>query len=301
MIVALTPNLCMDRVLHLDRPMTPHSLHRVTQMHEYAGGKGVNLARVVRALGGEVLLAGFLGGFNGLKFRHLMQQEGLEGVFAEVQGETRECQILLDGSDHPTEVYEKGPEVQVQDWQNLLDKLPRGRLAICGSFPPGNLLDHFLALLHHLPEKPVVDTSGPALSTALAVGVRLCKPNQHELSGILGKEIHTVPEAFEAALGLYQRHKTPILLTLGEKGAALVTDQVHHVHSPEVEAKNPIGAGDSLLGAYLWATEQGYGPEDALRWGVAAGAESARKGGTAFVTRAGITELYQQTRLLQAF
>ncbi|GGJ28861.1 1-phosphofructokinase family hexose kinase [Deinococcus roseus] len=299
MIIALTPNPCIDRVLHLDRKMTPHSLHRVTESFEYAGGKGVNLARVVRVLGGEVLLAGFLGGFNGLKFRHLMQQEGLDGVFLELQGETRECQILLDGSDQPTEVNEKGLTVGKADWQKLLTKLPAGKLAICGSLPPGDSLEHFGAILSSLPSKPVVDTSGKALDLALSAGVLLCKPNGHELAAIAGAPISTMTEAFEAASELYQTFNTPILLTLGAQGAALVTETVQHVQAPKVKVKNPIGAGDSLLGAYLWATEQGYAPEHALRWGVAAGAECARKGGTAFVTREGITELYQQTQNLQ--
>lgn len=299
MIIALTPNSCIDRVLHLDRKVTPNSLHRVNHAVEYAGGKGVNLARVVRALGGEVLLAGFLGGFNGLKFRHLMQQEGLEGMFLELPGETRECQILLDGSDQPTEINEKGLTVNHQDWQTLLDKLPAGKLAICGSLPPGNTLDHFQDLLKGLPVKPVVDTSGPALTSAISQGVLLCKPNEHELAGIVGQQLNSMEEAFEAASQLYQTHQTPILLTLGAQGAALVNEKVHHVRSPSIKVKNPIGAGDSLLGAYLWATDQGYAPEEALRWGVAAGAECARKGGPAFVTREGVTELYQQTRSLQ--
>jgi tagatose 6-phosphate kinase len=96
-IVAFTPNLALGRTLELDRHLTPEKLHRVRVTHEAAGGGGVNLARVVKALGGEVIVAGFLAGWNGQKFRQLLSNESLPGIFQEVEGETRECHILLDG------------------------------------------------------------------------------------------------------------------------------------------------------------------------------------------------------------
>src|SRR5919109_3810225 len=104
-IVAFTPNLSLGRTLELDRRLTPQKLHRVRVTHEAAGGGGVNLARVVKALGGEAIVAGFLAGWNGKKFRRLLSSEGLSGIFQEVEGETRECHILLDGRPYPTEVY----------------------------------------------------------------------------------------------------------------------------------------------------------------------------------------------------
>ncbi|HXK40047.1 MAG TPA: PfkB family carbohydrate kinase, partial [Candidatus Paceibacterota bacterium] len=95
-IVAFTPNLALGRTLELDRQLTPEKLHRVRVTHEATGGGGVNLARVVKALGGEVIVAGFLAGWNGQKFQQLLSSESLSGVFQEVEGETRECHILLD-------------------------------------------------------------------------------------------------------------------------------------------------------------------------------------------------------------
>ena len=91
--------------------MARGALHRVRDTRELAGGKGVNLARAVRALEGDVVVAGFLAGWNGRKFRSLLNGEGLEGVFEEVPGETRDCHALLDGGDHPTELNEAGPTV----------------------------------------------------------------------------------------------------------------------------------------------------------------------------------------------
>ena len=99
MIVALTPNLSLDRTMTLDRPLLPGQLHRVTELTVAAGGKGVNLARAVRAFGGASCVAGVVGGFNGQHFRALLDAEGLGSVLENGEGETRECQAFLSGGD----------------------------------------------------------------------------------------------------------------------------------------------------------------------------------------------------------
>lgn len=95
-IVALTPNLAIDRMTDLDRPLQPGRMHRARSTRERAGGKGVNLARTVTALGGTCVVAGFVAGHNGAKLRELMARDGVDGVFREVGGETRECQVFLE-------------------------------------------------------------------------------------------------------------------------------------------------------------------------------------------------------------
>ena len=148
-------------------------------MREVAGGKGVNVARVLRTLGAEVTVAGFLGGFNGRKVPSTCSTaEGLTGVFHEVSGETRECHILLDGraqtsqpTSQPTEVYEGGPTVTPDDWRALIARLPEGRLIVSGSLPSGLSPEVFRTLLLELPHKPAVDSSGGALRAALGAGV----------------------------------------------------------------------------------------------------------------------------------
>ena len=149
--VTLTPNPALDRTVELTEPLTPGELHRVKRLREAAGGKGVDVARVLQILGAEVTVAGFLGGFNGQKFRALLAEEGLPGVFEEVSGETRECHILLDGRTHPTEVYEAGPGVTPDDWRRLAAGLPEGlsegQLIVSGSLPQGLSPEAFQILL----------------------------------------------------------------------------------------------------------------------------------------------------------
>ena len=290
--VTLTPNLALDRTLELSGALTPEALHRVGRVREVAGGKGVNVARALRTLGAEVTVAGFLGGFNGQKFRHLLAQEGLTGLFGGVEGETRECHILLDGRVHPTEVYENGPFVTPDDLRDLAERLPEGRLIVSGSLPRGLTADAFRAFLRELPHKPVVDSSGEALRAALEAGVALVKPNRAELGSLLPVSGEGVAEARL----LYGRYGVPILLSLGAKGAAYVAEQTLVVPAPEVEVRNPVGSGDCLLAAFVWARTEGWSLEDALRLGVAAGAENAVRGGGAELTRAGVMARFMVSR-----
>ena len=290
-IVAFTPNLALGRTLELDRQLTPEKLHRVRVTHEAAGGGGVNLARVVTALGGEVIVAGFLAGWNGQKFQQLLSSEGLSGVFQEVEGETRECHILLDGRPHPTEVYESGPSVSTEDWADLLKKLPYGKIVVSGSLPPGITPEAFPTLLREFPSRPVVDTSGPTLVAALEARVALVKANQAELANVMGRDSAGIEEAIE----LFRQYQTPILLTQGASGAALIDRESYWAEPPEVSVRNPVCSGDSLLGAFLWELAQGATSAEALRIGVAAGAENARAT-ECEVTAEGVLELYERTQ-----
>lgn len=286
--VTLTPNLALDRTLELAGPLTPETLQRAGGVREVAGGKGVNVARVLKMLGAEVTVAGFLGGFNGQKFRHLLRQEGLTGIFGEVEGETRECHILLDTkthpTTHPTEVYEGGPIVSPDDWRALVARLPVGQLVVSGSLPSGLSAKVFRTLLLELPQKPVVDTSGGALRTALEAGAALVKPNRQELEGLVPVQGDGVAEAKL----LYETYGVPILLSLGVRGAAHIADETLVVPAPSVEVRNPVASGDCLLAAFLWARSEEWSLERSLQLGVAAGAENAAEGGGARLTRAAV-------------
>ena len=291
-IVAFTPNLALGRTLELQRELTPGELHRVRVTHEAAGGGGVNLARVVRALGGEAIVAGFLAGWNGRKFRQLLSSESLQGVFREVKGETRECHILLDGRPHPTEVYESGPTVSGEDWEELIRALPPGRIVVSGSLPPGITTETFRTLLRQFPSRPVVDASGSTLAAALEAEVALVKCNQAELADVIGRDS---AGGVEEATELFRRYQTPILLTQGATGATLIDHESYWAKPPEISIRNPVCSGDSLLGAFLWGLARGHTSAEALRMGVAAGAENARTTQCG-VTAEGVMEMRERTQ-----
>lgn len=290
MLIPLTLNPAIDRLLRLDRPLAPGELHRVCELREQAGGKGVNVARALRALGAEVRAAGVLAGFNGQKFAALLAEEGLAGevVFA-AAGETRECQIVL-GAGHPTEINEAGAPYDPAALRRLLDACAGHTLALCGSLPPQMPLDDFAALIReHQPA--AVDTSGPALRAALDAGASLLKPNEAELREIAGQA------NLEDAQRLHARFGSRLLVTRGAQGAWLVGQGIWAAQVPPVEVRNPVGAGDCTLAGFLWAEAQGLPEPEALAWAVACGSASAMQGGPAALTRAAVEGLRQAVQV----
>ena len=273
MILALTPNLSLDRVITLERPLTAGQLHRVLTLQVAAGGKGVNLARAVRALGGESGVAGVVAGFNGQRFRALLEEEGLPGWLLGGHGETRECYILLDPQGgSPTELYESGFAVMDAELDALLALLPADQTVLCGSLPPGCSPDMLGALLGRL-NRLVVDSSEPGLRAAVKAGVPMITPNTHELAQLTGSG------TVEAAQDLFRRSGVQVLLTRGEAGAVYVGEETWEARAPEIEVRNPVGSGDALLGAFLYARQQGDSVQDALRLAVGTGSANAMLGG----------------------
>jgi len=305
-IVALTPNPAIDRTLTLGNALRPGTLHRVRRVREAAGGKGVNLVRAVVALGGEAVVAGPLAGMGGRAFRELLEREGLAGAMTEVAGETRQCTILLDGGGHPTEINEPGPDVAEDQWRALLAALPEGRVVVSGSIPPGTAPERFGALLGDLPPPVTVDGHGPALLAALASGAELIAPNLRELAELaaaLGLDAgragsgSPIERALAVASGVRRCFGARVIVTLGETGALLLGAGAWLARAPAARAVNPIGSGDCLLGAFLWAEEAGRPEAEALALGVAAGTENARRGGGGTLEGASVRALAGRVRL----
>lgn len=285
MINAITPNLALDRTLTLSQEVVPGTLMRPSGVRETAGGKGVNLVRAVTRLGGEACIYGFTSGWNGKKWRSLCEVEELRYKTIELTGETRECQIFIDPEGIATEVYEPGPSASLSNFRTLLAGLFEGIYVFTGSIPTG--IRDFTRLFELLPKDCVVDTSGPALSYAVRHGVRLIAPNRQELAALLDQTTASVADA----QALYQTCGTPILLTLGADGATYVGECVITAKPPPITVSNPVGSGDCLLGAFLLAWSQGKPLVEALRFGVAAGTDNARRSGGGRITAKSVAAL----------
>src|SRR5688572_25445824 len=176
-ILCVTPNVALDRTLIVP-DFKPFEVNRVGRMIEVAGGKGVNVARAVRILGGQSVCAGFLGGDTGKRIARLADGEGLASSWTWIDGETRTCTIMVEPeSGLATVVNETGPTVTDHDWNQLQQDLlassdNTASVCLSGSIPPGSSLDQYANLLSCLQTagKSVwVDSSGAALATALTV------------------------------------------------------------------------------------------------------------------------------------
>ncbi len=282
-IIAFSPNLALDRIMQLKQELKIGQLNRVESLQVRAGGKAINMARVLSILGDDVLASGFLAGLNGKKFQELFDAEGLDGHFHFLAGETRECHTIVGGAGHPTEINEASFEISLDNWHRLINSLPEGELVISGSLPK-LIEENFAKLLAELKQKPVVDSSGSALLAAFEANVKMVKPNQAELFAI------APGDSISAAKSLYKKYGVAILLSLGKDGAAYIAKQSYFVKALKIKAINPVASGDSFLAAFLWAQRQDWSIAESLKLGVAAGMENAVRGGGGQVTKDGIFE-----------
>ena len=279
---------------------------RATSSRVAAGGKGVNVARALAALGAEVLCMGPLGGASGRVLAELAAADGLAAEWTWCQTETRSCLILVDSAARQaTVINEAGPRLAAGDWSRVCtDVLARaaGAQAVCvsGSLPPGVSPEALAELCRSLVESgqaPWVDSSGPALAEVLSVrGVRL-KINREEAEEVLGRPLDSVAACAGAARELLGRGLTTVVVTLGAEGAVLAAAEgCWHAVPPPIDTASAVASGDSSLAGLVAALSSGRDLSEALRWGVAAGAANALANGGARFSREQFDSVLAQTR-----
>lgn len=294
MILCVTANPALDRTLVVPG-FTAGRIFRPDSLLVAAGGKGINVARALRTLGGEALCAGFLAGHSGRLLAELAEQEGLPGAWTWVDGESRACTILADPNAEATVINESGPTVTSADWERLAADVMRESAraeAVCfsGSLPPGSPPESFAQLVKTLREAGRTvwgDTSGKALAAALAVPGVYIKVNGDEAGDVLGRKIEDASSAADAAREIQARTGGVAVLTLGARGAVIAQEgQRWHAQPPTLKVVSAVGSGDSFLGGLALAFAQGYAPDEALRQAAAAGAANALSIGGGSFSRA---------------
>lgn len=301
MLVA-TPNLCFDRTLHVPE-LRPGAVHRSGPAAVSAGGKGVNVARVLRAHGETPVLAGLVPTVDGDVLRALLAEEGAELVGVPVTGTTRVATVLVEEQGRVTVVNEPGPTLDAGTWAAYRDVVagllrPGGVLVCTGSLPPGAPEDAY-GLLTSIAARhgavTVVDAARGALAASLAAGPDLVCPNLAEAEAVLAGGGQGGPEhvddtaadvlerAVAAARGLRAAGARRAVVTVGAAGAVLATeDDLVHVSAPPARLVSPVGAGDSFVGGAVLALSRGADWVEATRRGVAtasASVEQVRAGG----------------------
>ena len=258
-VVAVTPNPAWDVTYGVARLVPGESL-RVRTATARAGGKGVNVARVVRALGHESVAVSTAGGALGAAFRDDLADGGQDAVLVPVAGHTRQSvTVVPDDGAHPTVLNESGPALDAAEWSALVAAVtgaagPDDVVTVSGSLPPGTTRDRFVDLVaaaRGAGARVVVDTSGPALRWAAQAGADLLKPNRAELAAATGLDDLVGAVALLQALGARD-----VVVT---DGAAGMTAYGPGAEGPRVVGRarllgpplagNPTGAGDAATAA----------------------------------------------------
>lgn len=278
MIYTVTCNPALDLAVRLDG-LKIGGLNRTAEATLVAGGKGVNVSRVLGALGERNVALGFVAGSNGVMLESALLQMGISTEFIRLpEGQTR-INVKLYG-ENETELNAPGPAVSHQQVEGLLCELSRlnkdDLLCLCGSLPPGMDADSYARMLAASGVRAIVDTAGEALLRALGEKPWLVKPNREELAALVGRELPTLADVIEAAQWLRSKGAQNVLVSMGKDGALLCAGEKRmYQPAPEGEVIGTVGAGDSLVAGFA-AGWQRYGDmAQALRLGVACGSATA--------------------------
>ncbi|MGW9632248.1 1-phosphofructokinase family hexose kinase [Agromyces sp. NPDC055520] len=255
MILTVTPNPALDLTWHVDR-LQPGESHRVDAGAARAGGKGLNVARVLHAQGHEVLALTTTGGTVGAEFAAELAGSGIPHRLIAVSGATRRSIAVVDESSGESSVFnERGAALTAAEAAELAAtalELAAGAdaVAICGSLPAGFGPDELGALVAALVAAGVpviVDTSGPGLTSAARAGASALKPNAEELRAETGLDdpVAGARRLIECGAGL-------VVASLGSEGLMIVSaDAAGEVRArlPRVLHGNATGAGDAAVAA----------------------------------------------------
>lgn len=263
MIVTVTANPALDVTYRVDR-LRRHTVHRVRAVHARAGGKGVNVARILHTLGHDVLAAGLAGGQSGEDIRTELTAAGIRHALLPVRRPARRTVTVVDDAD-ATAFHEPGGEIAAGEWAEFrrrLTVLAKGAdvVTLSGSLPPGVGADGYAQLTElarAAGARVVVDTGGPALLHAAAARPAVVKPNATELLDAGAADVAAGAAGAAAAADLVAPARRlvdagagAVVVSLGRDGLLAVTarDAVS-VPAPAQITGNPTGAGDAVVAA----------------------------------------------------
>ncbi len=279
MILTLTLNPSLDRTIEVPE-LVRGALVRASGTRLDPGGKGVNVARALAAHKLPTCAVVPRGGPEGRQLCELLTEEGIDVCAVPVTGHTRSNVSLVEPHGAVTKINEPGGELGQDDLERIvkavLDTAATADWVVAsGSLPPGVPDTFYRDLGARLTERGirfVVDTSGPALTAALAAAPALVKPNREELAESVGFGIDTLGDAVRAAEILRDKGAETVLASLGADGAVLVDGQgVRYGESPVDRGRSAVGAGDAMLAGYLAGGVTGRDAlVEALSWGAAA-------------------------------
>ncbi|MCD5390266.1 1-phosphofructokinase [candidate division NPL-UPA2 bacterium] len=306
MIATVTLNPTLDRILTVER-LSVGSTLPVSDTRQVAGGKGINVARVIKVLGGEVIATGFLGGPTGELMEKKLREEGLRVGFVKIKGNTRSNLTILDpASKTQTHLLEPGPKVDKRELGEFRKKfkriMARSRfLALSGSLPPG-VRQNFYAQLIRLAKqegvRTVLDSRGEALREGLKASPFMVKPNRRELEEIAGEKLRRRKDMIKVVRSILDKGIKIVALSLGRQGAIVAShESIWSVSPLKIKVVNSVGSGDALVAGLIYSLTKGAGMEETIRLGMACATANALISGAGFCRKEAIEDFYPRIRL----
>ena len=291
MIVTVTLNAAVDRTLLVPNFQIGQR-HRASVGFLSGGGKGINVARALKRLGAPVVCTGLAGGRNGTLLVEELTQEGVLNDFVRIRGESRTSTAVLDPTSNAyTEINEAGPEIADDELETLREKLAyltQGAdfIVFAGSLPRGVETTFYAEAIRDAARRhqlAVVDADGEPMREAVRAEPYLVAPNVREAEELVGHEFVDDEDLASALDEIADLGARNVLITMDTGCFALLREDREQVRlrarAPALEPISTIGAGDTLLAAFLAARAAGRSFEDSVRTAVATGAASVLEAG----------------------
>lgn len=291
--ITVTLNPCIDKTITL-RSFCEGGLNRAEDVRIDAGGKGINVAKVLKRLGGEPHAMGVLGRGGSQAIIQELERRKIEHEFYMTDGETRTNYKLFDREKHQiTEVNESGFSVDAEAltafMQQLEARLPEAAvLVLAGSCPkgaPADVYARLIQLAHKHKVKTILDADGAPFVFGLAALPYAIKPNRFELEQLHGSAFADDAAMYDYCRTILERGVQLMIVSMGAEGAAFFSrDEAYRVTLPPVVVQSTVGAGDSMVAAAAFGVQRNLPLQELARLATAAGTVTASKSGTEVCT-----------------
>lgn len=305
MITTVTLNVAIDKSYVID-VLKKGEVMRVHECTKTPGGKGLNVARVIKLCGEDVLATGIVGGHSGAYVEDLLKEQNIAYDFARTASETRTCINILDSEGNSTEFLELGDPVTQTELENFLvkfaDMITESEvITISGSVPKGINIDIYAKLVAMVKEQGklvILDTSGDLLKEGINACPTMIKPNRDELKALLNMSLDNWDELVDGARKLQSRGIEFVVVSLGTEGALVVTkDRIYHGKPPRIQPVNTVGSGDSMVAAFAVGLARKYHVEEMLRYAIAVSAANTLTMTTGSFKKEDMKVLYDQVTI----
>ena len=280
MIYTVTFNPSIDYIMFVD-DFELNGLNRATETYKFAGGKGINVSRVLQTLNVPSTALGFAGGFPGQFIDDTLKKAGIQTDFIEIDEDTRINVKLKTGDE--TEINAPGPNISQTQFENLLRQLKQTSkkdiVVVAGSIPksvPKDAYEQIAKIIKQTGARLVVDAEKDLVESVLKHNPLFIKPNKHELEVMFDTSINSDEDVIHYAQEIMKQGASSVIVSLGGEGAIYV-DHKHSLKAsvPHGQVVNTVGSGDSTVAGMIAGLETGLTIENAFKQAVSAGTATA--------------------------
>lgn len=306
MIVTVTMNPAIDKTVEIES-MIVGGLNRIKKVVYDVGGKGINVSKTIRELGGDSIATGFLCGSTGKMIEHALTELGIQHDFVWVTGENRTNTKVFEHNGAVTELNEAGPVIEQEQLDELIQKLmnyanEQTLFVLSGSVPQGIEKDIYAEIIRHVHEKGaqvLLDADGDLFKEALPMIPDIIKPNRAELLEYAGMDADaSINKLMEIADSFISRGIDMIAVSMGQEGAIFYTKSFRAVcPAIQIKAHSTVGAGDAMVAALAYAWGEEMSDTDTVRLCMATSAGAVTTIGTKPPNRKKILELIKQVEI----